>query len=81
MTLTQALELANKIIENDRGAVEPLIRLLYAFRVSRGDPKGEAMMRTVLKTLYLETDHCEDVGLAGFVGDLDNASNESSLAA
>lgn len=81
MTSAHALQLAAQIIENDRGAVEPLIKLLYAFRASRGDPLGEAMMRGVLKTLYVETDHCEDVGLAGFVGEVKDASETVSAAA
>lgn len=79
MTLTHALQLAEQIA-NDKAALEPVIKLLYAFRVSRGDPLGEAMMRTVLKRLYAETDHCEEVGLAGFVGDSE-IENSSSLAA
>lgn len=71
MTSTQALKLANQIIQNDPGAAEPLIKLLSAFRRSHGDPLGEAMMRKVVKSLYAETDHCEEVGLASFLGEAD----------
>lgn len=80
MTLSHALQLAEQIVANDKTALEPVIKLLYAFRASRGDPLGESMMRTVLKRLYSETDHCEEFGLADFVGD-NEISNTSSLAA
>lgn len=69
MTLTQALHYAEQITQNDKAALEPLIKLLFAFRASRGDPGGEAMMRAVLMRLYAQTDHCEDFGLAAFVSD------------
>lgn len=81
MTSAHALQLAEEIKERDRSVIEPLIKLLYAFRASRGDPLGEAMMRSVLKSLYMETDHCEDVGLAGFVGELSDDPKANSMAA
>ena len=68
MTSAQALLLAQELIENDRTKAGPLIKLLAAFRSSRGDPLGEAMMSSVLKTLYVETEHCE-AALADFVAD------------
>lgn len=78
MTSTQALQLAREARET--GKAEPLIKLLYFFKTSRGDPLDEAVMSTVLKTLYLETEHCE-AGLAQFVGESEPQENESSLAA
>lgn len=67
MTSTRALQFALEILENDKSKAAPLIKLLAAFRAARGDPLGEAMMSTVLKTLYIETEHCE-AALAEFVG-------------
>lgn len=70
MTSTRALQLAQEVIENDKSKAEALIQLLAAFQSSRGDPLGEAMMSTVLKTLYIETDHCEHA-LAEFISGIE----------
>lgn len=69
MNSTQAIGYADEIIELSREVLRPVLLLLYGFKISRGDPLGEAMMSTVLKRFYAETDHCEEFGLAHFVSE------------
>lgn len=59
MTSAEALELAHQVIEDNPEKAGPLVKLLYAFRESRGDPLGEVMMNEVIGTLYTKTEHCE----------------------
>ena len=57
MTSSQGLELATLILEDPTKAT-PLLRLLKAFEVSRGDPLGETMMHDVMLHVYTHSDHC-----------------------
>lgn len=58
MTSAHAVFLAEKIIQNDLGLVEPLLTLLHAFRFARG-PLDEAMMDTVIRSVFAKSDHIE----------------------
>jgi len=59
MASSLEVELANDITEDPTKA-SPLLRLLYSFYTSRGDPLGEAMMKEVMLGVYTKVDHCED---------------------
>ena len=69
MTSTQGVEIANSVIENNPEKAGTLVRLLYAFRESAGDPEGEIMMDEVISALYVRTSHCQD-GIKNFVASL-----------
>lgn len=59
MTSAHAVELASQILQDNAAAI-PLLRLLYAFSISPGDPLAEAMKRDVLMHVWTKTDNCEE---------------------
>jgi len=66
MTSTRAVQLAEQILENQMEKAEPLVRLLYAFKIARGDPEAEVMMDAVIQYCYNKTEHCYE-GIEAFV--------------
>lgn len=60
MTSGRAIELAERIIQNDIEAAGPMVYLLKAFKDSRGDPAAEIMMDDVIHFLYAKTIHCDE---------------------
>lgn len=78
MTSAEGIDLATLIIENDTRKAGPLVKLLVAFKTSRGDPLAEVMMDDVLAILYTKTEHYE-TALEEFVAEQETIS--SSVAA
>jgi len=67
MTSSQGKELAEELTEDPTKAI-PLLRLLNAFKESRGDPLGEAMIDEVMLSVYTKIEHCRE-SMADFLSD------------
>lgn len=59
MTSSQGKKLAALIMADPTTAI-PLLKLLNAFKESRGDPLGEVMMEEVMLHVYTKIDHCRE---------------------
>lgn len=77
MTSASLLELAHEITDNDPSKTGPLVKLLCAFKGSRGDPRTEALETGLIRSLFSETDESERMGLLDYVREV----QDDSLAA
>jgi hypothetical protein len=68
MTATYYLELADGIIRDHQGAIEPVLKILAGITDSRGDPRIAALRKTILKRFYCYTEDC-DSHFNEFIGD------------
>lgn len=79
MTSSQGKQLAALIMADPTTAI-PLLKLLNAFKESRGDPLGEVMMEEVMLHVFTKVERCRDA-MCEFLTEDDDESNPIPRAA